>query len=226
MTAITKENVMSLVKSDVEFPVNFDDAWQWLEYSKKGHAKESLLKCGFIEKVDYIVFPVERENSVGRPSETISLTTDCFKQWSMMSGTPKGKEVRLYFIECEKELKALKSKPVSSLAVLAEVVAMLQKQEQEMLALQAATQKVEQQVHELDIKLESATNYYSVLAYAKMHDIKLGRSDANSIGRKASSLSKQMNLCVSRVPDERYGKVNAYYEDVLKPAFAAYGYIV
>jgi anti-repressor protein len=43
----------------------------------------------------------------GRPLEKIFLTIDCFKQFCMMAGTQKGKEVRRYFINCESELKKL-----------------------------------------------------------------------------------------------------------------------
>lgn len=42
---------------------------------------------------------------MGRPSESIKLTPDCFKQLAMMAGTERGKKVRRYFLNCEAELK-------------------------------------------------------------------------------------------------------------------------
>lgn len=39
--------------------------------------------------------------------ESIYLTVDCFKTWAMMANTAQGKVVRRYFLNCEKQLKAL-----------------------------------------------------------------------------------------------------------------------
>lgn len=38
-----------LVDSKEEFPVLFDDAFVWLEYTRKDNAKRAFEKCGFIE---------------------------------------------------------------------------------------------------------------------------------------------------------------------------------
>lgn len=98
---------LQLLESEIEFPVNFDDAWQWLEYSEKSKAKRALLNCGFTENVDYNIDISGELRPQGGFSnrEIIFLTVDCFKQLCMMSGTEKGKEVRLYFLKCEKVLK-------------------------------------------------------------------------------------------------------------------------
>ena len=45
----------------------------------------------------------------GRPSEFIKLTIDCFKSFGMMAGTEKGKEIRRYFLMCERQLKQTRS---------------------------------------------------------------------------------------------------------------------
>jgi len=95
------------IESTDQFPVNFDDAWQWLDYARKDHGKRSFEKCSFIENIDFQVFPISGEKSLcGRPSHLIKLSVDCFKTWAMMSNTEKGKQVRLYFLECEKIAKA------------------------------------------------------------------------------------------------------------------------
>ena len=89
----TKETALSLVQSDKEFAVEFDAAWQWLEYSRKDNAKAHLLKCGFIEGVDYQSLTL-RTVAGGTDKQELQLTVDCFKQWAMMSGTPRGKHER------------------------------------------------------------------------------------------------------------------------------------
>lgn len=97
---------LQLLESDVEFPVDFDDAWNWLEYSRKDVAKRSLLNCGFTEGIDFLISADATTTGISsNPKENIFLTLDCFKQWCMMSGTEKGKDVRLYFLKCEKVLK-------------------------------------------------------------------------------------------------------------------------
>jgi len=45
---------MALVTAKEDYPVDFDSAWQWLEYSRKDNAKTAFLKMDFVESVDYI----------------------------------------------------------------------------------------------------------------------------------------------------------------------------
>ncbi|MBV6342420.1 antA/AntB antirepressor family protein, partial [Candidatus Magnetobacterium casensis] len=51
------------------------------------------------------------KNVEGRPEWDVYLTLDMAKQLSMVEKNDKGKEARLYFIACEKELKRLLSQP-------------------------------------------------------------------------------------------------------------------
>ena len=138
-----------LVCSQDEFPVDFDDAWQWLGYSRKAKAKNKLTK-EFIEGVDYIILDDEQKEALrneeqpqkrnfiviqdipsvsidldddGKPEDTelcttwcknpqagrfgekIMLTVDCFKSFGMVAGTERGKQIRQYFLECERTAK-------------------------------------------------------------------------------------------------------------------------
>jgi anti-repressor protein len=54
-----------------------------------------------------IVVNTANTTSAGRPSTEYALSLDSAKQICMLSGTAKGREVRLYFIECEKRLKSV-----------------------------------------------------------------------------------------------------------------------
>jgi len=96
--------VFGFFESEEPFPIDFDEAWQWIGYSQKGHAKTAFEKGGFIEGTDF--FRDLEKSSGGRRPEKIYLTVECFKMFCMMAGTAKGREVRLYFLDCEKELKA------------------------------------------------------------------------------------------------------------------------
>lgn len=102
----SENTIFGIIQSTDPFPIDFDDAWTWIGYSKKFHAKVGFETAGFIEGIDFRVLPNDRQNSkMGRPSIKIRLTLDCFKSWAMMAGTDKGKEVRCYFLACESELK-------------------------------------------------------------------------------------------------------------------------
>jgi len=106
MIEFNQDLALQLLESEVEFPVDFEDAWVWLGYSRKDVAKRSLLNCGFIEELDFHISAEATTTGISaNPKINIFLTVECFKQFCMMSGTDKGKEVRLYFIKCEKSLK-------------------------------------------------------------------------------------------------------------------------
>jgi phage anti-repressor protein len=98
------------------FPVDFDIAWEWLDYDKKGNAKTALLAAGFTIDIDFLINQELGSLAVPRPAEKIFLTVDCLKMWAMMAGTTKGKEVRCYFLECEKIAKARVIAPAAPVA--------------------------------------------------------------------------------------------------------------
>ncbi|PIT68773.1 antA/AntB antirepressor family protein [Bartonella tribocorum] len=67
---------------------------------------ERINKYDFVENRDYIVFPNFGKNlQGGRPSKEYHLTLSVAKELSMVENNKKGREARLYFIECEKRAK-------------------------------------------------------------------------------------------------------------------------
>ena len=63
------------------------------------------------------------------------------------------------------------------------------------------------------------TGYWTVTAWCRLNKLSLSLEDAIRKGRQASNLSKEWNVKVSRVPDERFGTVNSDREDVLEEVF-------
>jgi phage anti-repressor protein len=105
MTSITfdQDFALSLYFSDDQFPIDFDDAWQWLGYSTKQKAKLKLQR-NFEVEVDFTSFNQVVKCADGKGSsrcEKIILTVDCFKSMGMMAGTEQGKKIRSYFLQCE-----------------------------------------------------------------------------------------------------------------------------
>jgi len=108
----------ALIESTEEFPVDFDDAWEWVGYTRKDSAKEKLTR-NFEKGLDYSAkwrSVAHSKGSTASRVEKIFLTVDAFKSFCMMAGTEKGKDVRKYFIECEKVAKERKQPSRSSLA--------------------------------------------------------------------------------------------------------------
>jgi phage anti-repressor protein len=100
---LTPEIIFGIIRSESKFPVDFDDAWQWIGYTRKDSAKD-LLEARFDKGFDFS--GEDRKNGKrGRPVEKIFLTVDCFKQFCMMAETEKGKQVRRFYLNCEEELK-------------------------------------------------------------------------------------------------------------------------
>lgn len=86
--------------------------------------RDQIQRAGLEEGVDYGVFAQKDENSVscgleekcsltnnlgGRPTIDYFLTIESAKHVAMMSNTPKGKEVRNYFIRLEREVHSIQS---------------------------------------------------------------------------------------------------------------------
>ena len=94
------ENWLKEEQNGVQFPIDFDLAWQIAGYSRKDSAKRYLPKSAL-----YKLYHVSVEKSKGRPKEVIRLNTDGLKHLCLMADTPQGEQVRQYFIECEKKWK-------------------------------------------------------------------------------------------------------------------------
>ncbi|WP_244427362.1 phage antirepressor KilAC domain-containing protein [Bartonella rattimassiliensis] len=80
---------------------------------------ERINKYNFVENRDYIVFPNFGKNlQGGRPSKEYHLTLSVAKELSMLENNKKGREARLYFIECEKRAKQVATPQVDLANVL------------------------------------------------------------------------------------------------------------
>ena len=112
------ELALALVQSEDEFPVDFDYGWRWIGYSTKQKAKDKLtnnFESGIDYHINQTVKLVKRSQGGGSGAEDIRLTIDCFKSLGMMAGTEKGKEIRRYFLHCERiAQKAAEAIPAKS----------------------------------------------------------------------------------------------------------------
>lgn len=71
--------------------------------------KERIAEYGFVENQDYILISQIRETKTGRGGDRRSkdyhLTLDTAKELAMVERNDKGRQVRRYFINCERQLR-------------------------------------------------------------------------------------------------------------------------
>ncbi len=63
------------------------------------------------------------------------------------------------------------------------------------------------------------TGYWTIIAWSRLNNLKLSLDEATKRGREAARLSNVWGVDISKVPDERFGFVNSYREDVLEEIF-------
>ena len=109
IVVFNQELAQQLVNSDEQFPVDFELAWEWIGYSSKQSAKKKLSR-NFDAGTDYLSKWMSVAHSNGLTAsrtEQIYLTIDAFKSLGMMAGTEQGKEIRKYFLNCERIVKTV-----------------------------------------------------------------------------------------------------------------------
>ena len=85
--SFSQELALAIYTSEETHPVDLDDAWQWLGYSRKSDCLTKL-RSNFEEGEDFCG-KSRKSSTGGRPSNSIFLTVECFKSTGMMTGTPQ-----------------------------------------------------------------------------------------------------------------------------------------
>jgi len=101
--------------------VNARELWAFVQ-SKQEFAnwiKARIEKFGFIKDQDFTIDKVINNPQGGRPSSDYHLTIDMAKELAMVENNDKGREVRRYFIECERRAKEMPA-PMSAMDALAD----------------------------------------------------------------------------------------------------------
>jgi anti-repressor protein len=86
--------------------VSARELYQFLEVTERfSNWIERQFQYGFSERVDYVGCKVFN-TLANQELDDYALTIDCAKEISMLQRSEKGKQARLYFIECEKRLRS------------------------------------------------------------------------------------------------------------------------
>ena len=110
-------NIIHIVRTNMEGSavnaVNARELWEKLESKTQfsDWIKSRIDKFDFVEGEDYMLVRGFSENSEkgGRPTMEYIITTDMAKELAMVENNKKGREVRKFFIECEKEMKKVRN---------------------------------------------------------------------------------------------------------------------
>ena len=92
--------------------VNARDLHGFLEVGKdfSNWIRARLNEYGFVENLDYILFSPNLAKTPGRRRKDYHLTLDTAKELAMVERNEKGRQIRRYFIECEKRLRQQETK--------------------------------------------------------------------------------------------------------------------
>ncbi|ENQ8696259.1 antA/AntB antirepressor family protein [Escherichia coli] len=87
--------------------VNARDLHGFLEVGKdfSNWIRARINEYGFVEHLDYILFSPNLAKTLGRRRKDYHLTLDTAKELAMVERNEKGRQIRRYFIECEKKLR-------------------------------------------------------------------------------------------------------------------------
>jgi phage anti-repressor protein len=104
-----------VISGDVVQTCNARDLWEFVE-SKREFAtwiKDRIEKYNFKEGEDFTVDKFVNSESRGQTIIDYHLTIDAAKEMAMVENNEKGRQVRKYFIECERRLKRISAEPSS-----------------------------------------------------------------------------------------------------------------
>jgi phage anti-repressor protein len=212
LTLFNQDLAQQLVDASNHYPVDFESAWQWLGYSTKGNAKTGLLACGFIEGTDLLI--VHKPTTTGiqaHPEQIITLTIDCFKTWGMMAGTEQGKQVRLYFLECERKLKVTPKTPLELAKEQVKLYEALELAEAENKILKTDNNRQSEIIDEL-------FDYSSIIRIAKYNNV----DEKCFSWRKLKAACKVMNLEIKEAPCPRFGTKKLWPHQAWRFAYPEY----
>lgn len=218
--------------------VNARDLHAFLEVGRdfSNWIKSRIAQYGFEEGVDYALTLAktgERQNVV---MTEYHISLGMGKELAMVERNDKGREVRKYFIECERQAKGdIKPIPknyaeaLRSLATEVEQKAIVEAERDEALRTKAeigarheatamaTASAAMRKAQRLEEELGLATNWKTAKAIPWVKEFfKPTRVFWSQFGKTLAQLSLEKGCGVRKVEDEHYGKVNAYHVDVIE----------
>lgn len=187
--------------------VSARDLHTWLEAGSnhttwfKNQSERAMLEEG----QDFIQF--SEESTGGRPTQDYAISLNAAKEISMLNGGEKGKQARLYFIECEKQLSQPKELSRKELALM--VVRAEEEKEQAMLL-----------VENLNTVLDNLLDWISIIKVSEKNKV----SEKLFNWRILVSKSNEMGYQIKKAQSARYKFQNLYNVNVFKAVYPQFSY--
>lgn len=182
--------------------------------------KVQINRADLVENADYVTVPLK---GVGGKFDSVEyhMTIESGKHIAMMSATAKGKEVRNYFIECEK--KATKpltaaTPPVRDPRTAALIDALVRQDALEQEQARQATEmaRISETVAVIEARTQPENKHITVMGYSNLIGKKIDLATASRLGRKCAELSRTQGMVIGDVTDPRFGRVHSYHETILQ----------
>jgi len=167
---------------------------------------DRMFEYGFEENSDYVRMD---KNVRGSLTKEYAITLDAAKHIAMLQRTSKGKEIRQYLIDFEKNHSKTKSSPAEQLLATAQL---LLRQENKII-------EHDHRIENLEAKITTKPDYYTISGYSVKIGVKINQKKAIVLGREASKLCRKHGLPKDSTTDPRYGKVGMYPAIVLTETF-------
>ena len=200
---------ISAIGNEEQKTVNARDLHAFLEIGKdfSSWIKGNIEKYGFVEGLDFVKVPAKSSSPVLGSQEKIEyfLSLSMAKEIAMLTRNAKGKQARLYFIECEKIAKA-KATPTQFQIpqTMQEALRLAADQMDKNAALQLENQKLSDKTASLENKIEA--DKHKVGFYddcADTTDLYLGTEVASRLNVKRPFF---FNYCFNRGIIQRHNK--------------------
>lgn len=181
--------------------------------------KDRIEKYGFDEGEDYILFDSPNlANQTGRggdrKSKAYLLSMDCAKEIAMAENNERGRQVRRYFIECERRYKETHAlTPAEQLLASVQLTVDMERRQREQ---QRQLTAIESRLDHVEARqVTKDTSFYTVSGYCSLRHRSVDRAEAIRLGKEAARLSRECGLMIGKEYDAKYGQINTYHIDVL-----------
>ena len=205
--------LIKITERDGKKAVSAKDLYEFLGYDQSQFSRFCISKISSndfaIENVDYERFDtmVDMPNGGRKSVLDYAISLDFAKRLAMMAKTEKGEKVRLYFIECEKQLR----KPLTQSQLILQSAQMLVDFERKQNLLEERLAAIESNPH-----VNAEIQHFTIMGYCRNINKQVGLVEASTLGRKCTAICKELGFTTGHVNDPRFGSVKTYPLSVLE----------
>lgn len=186
--------------------------------------KTQIKRADLVENKDFLKVAQKGElSATGQTSVEYHLTVEAAKNVAMLSGTAKGKEIRAYFIECERKALAPSLPMVRDprTAMMIETLIKFDQVEQEQARQSMELAKLQENVAVIEARTQPENKHFTVMGYSNLIGKQIDIKTASKLGRKCADLSREQGMVIGDVSDPRFGRVHSYHESILQAVIDA-----